>query len=306
VKLQRLQQRLTTIESLIESFMSQKAIEEFLKSMEALGLQHESPWVLEELKRLALAPSDSELYLADLLKRRAQGEPLAYIFGHWAFRSLEFFVGPGVLIPRPETEELVELVLAKLRQKSKSFSQLKIVDAGAGSGCLGLGLWYEIAILPEFQSVPRKLTLIENSPEAIPFLKKNVEHLKAQNESEVFEGSWNVWRPEGQIQVLVSNPPYIRGVPDDDADAEVKLFEPHAALYPTDLNRFGDASGPYRELIRLAQWTVEVGGLAAFELGASQAAWIASFVEENYPDWRGQLLKDMSGKDRFWIMERIR
>jgi release factor glutamine methyltransferase len=120
----------------------------------------------------------------------------------------------------------------------------------------------------------------------------------------LFNGSWLEWPPE-RVQVLVSNPPYISGVEQDKPDDAVARWEPHSALFPADLQRFPDASGPCRELIKLAQHCVEPGGLAAFELGAAQAPWISEYVKQNYPLWSGELLKDMSGKLRFWIMQRL-
>lgn len=287
-------------------------IEDFLKQMDSLSLRHEAPWVLDEMKSLTLTLKEQEAYLLNVLERRKMGEPLAYIFGHWAFRDLELCVGAGVLIPRPETEELVDLVFEKLKFRWKQFPILKIVDAGAGSGCLGLG-FLDLLLKEEGLSQSRlELLLIEQSQEAVPYLKTNVENFSSARlpgdrfQVDILSGSWSSWTPNTPIQVLLSNPPYISGSLQDDADQEVKTFEPHEALYPADLNLHQDASGPYRELIKIAQQTVVSGGVVAFELGASQASWIASFVEENYPDWRGELIKDMSRKDRFWIMERIR
>jgi release factor glutamine methyltransferase len=268
----------------------------FQKGMEALGAKHEVRWVLDEMLRLGRG----DAYLQEVLQRRSKGEPLAYIFGHWAFRSHEFHVGPGVLIPRPETEELVDLVLERMRSRNKTFPSWHIVDAGAGSGCLGIALQLEAGD-PRTQLDP-KLTLIELSEEAWPCLEKNIaQHVPTAN---LFKGSWLEWPPE-RIQVLVSNPPYISGVGADKPDESVAEWEPHSALFPEDLWRFPDASGPYRELIRLAQHCVEPGGIAAFELGAPQASWISEHLKQNYPLWSGELVSDMGGKARFWIMQRL-
>lgn len=276
--------------------IDQEALLSFQRGMESLGAKHEVRWVLDEMARLSRDAS----YLQEVLERRTKGEPLAYIFGHWAFRSHEFHVGPGVLIPRPETEELVDLVLERMRARAKTFSCWHIVDAGAGSGCLGISLQLEAGALQA--RLNTKLTLIELSEQAWTCLEKSrAEHVP---QARLFKGSWLEW-PSERIQVLVSNPPYISGVESDRPDESVAAWEPHSALFPTDLRQFPDASGPYRELIKVAQHCVEPGGIAAFEIGAAQASWISDFVKQNYPLWSGELLADMSGKDRFWIMQRL-
>lgn len=279
---------------------------DFLRAMEGLELKHEASWVLDEMKNLSLFEYEQENYLQDVLKRRKEGEPLAYIFGHWAFRELELAVGPGVLIPRPETEELVEHVRAIVKKDLKAFENCHIIDAGAGSGCLGLGL---ISELLKF-GLNAEVTFIENSQVALPYLKKNVANFAEQtktplNKLKIFESSWSSWNTTQSVQILVSNPPYISGTREDNADKDVQKYEPSEALYPKDLEKFPDASGPYRELMSLAQKIVGLHGILAFELGTSQSQWIAPFTEQNYAQWKGRMIKDMASKDRFWIMQRI-
>jgi len=271
-------------------------IEKFESGMKALGLGHEVRWTLEEMCRT----QSGEEFLNDVLERRRNHEPLAYIFGHWQFRDLELHVAPGVLIPRPETEELVDYVLEGLRPRSKTFASWNLVDAGAGSGCLGISLVREAK--KKF-GYDMKLTLIERSLDALPTLLKNVRDFAPS--AEVFEGSWMHWVPREKVQVFVSNPPYISGQKADRADPSVEEWEPREALYPDDLHKHTDASGPYRELIKIADLVVERGGIAAFELGPAQASWIETYVKENFPLWIGHLRIDMAGKPRFWIMERV-
>ncbi len=272
------------------------SVPDFEAAMSSMGLAHEVRWVLAEAHALGKG-SD---YLKDVFERRSRGEPLAYIFGHWSFRDLELHVGPGVLIPRPETEELVDLVLERMRSKERSFPEWRIVDAGAGSGCLGIAIDKEAR---QQLRLKTHLCLIEASSEARPWLQENVSQWAPH--AEVFGGSWMTWAPSDLVQVFVSNPPYISGKDGDRADADVAQWEPPQALYPADLGRHPDATGPYRELIKIADLCVAKGGIAAFELGSSQAAWIGDYVVQNYPLWRGTLLRDMAGKERFWVMERI-
>ncbi|MEO5667351.1 MAG: HemK family protein methyltransferase [Bdellovibrionota bacterium] len=273
----------------------EKSLRDFADGMEMLGEKHEVRWVLDEMRALGRGFD----YLHHVLERRRAGEPLAYIFGHWAFRNHEFKVRKGTLIPRPETEELVDLVLEKMRAKNKSFSEWKIVDAGAGSGCLGISLYLEAK---KSLGLLAQLALVEISDSAISVLEENIAALAP--DAKLFKGSWLEWPPE-TIQVLVSNPPYISGIASDKPDLSVAEWEPQNALFPKDLAQFPDASGPYRELVKIANHVVERGGIAAFELGAAQAEWIEGFVKDNYPLWSGHLVKDMSGKSRFWIMQRL-
>jgi len=275
----------------------EQELRHFREAMKALGCGNEVRWVLEEKNRL----QRDDAYFSEVLARRTHGEPLAYIFGHWQFRSFEMKVRPGVLIPRPETEELVDVVLARMKAKENTFRKWHIVDAGAGSGCLGLALHRESCEKFHFDT---ELTLIEASPEAAEILEENVREI-FQADVKIFQGSWMEWVPREKIQLLVSNPPYISGIPEDRADSDVESFEPREALYPKDLARYPDASGPYRELIKIADLCVEKGGIAAFELGAAQETWIADYVAGSYPLWKGQILRDMAGKNRFWIMERL-
>ncbi|NCN42117.1 peptide chain release factor N(5)-glutamine methyltransferase [bacterium] len=284
-------------------------IQELHKSFEKEGIAHEFLWVLKETQDPA--------QITKILERRKAGEPLAYIQGHWSFWNLELAVGPGVLIPRPETEELAENIFQKIKAKSRFYPRWNIVDCGAGSGCLGLAIAHELLEQNVLLSEVLSLTLVEQSQEALPYLKKNVEALllkfpSMKSQIHIVEGSWNAWSPSEPVQVFLSNPPYISGqegknydASKDDADSEVRAFEPHEALYPKDLEQFPDASGPYRELLRLASMTMEVGGVAGFELGPAQAVWICEFVRENFPTLRGKLAKDLAGKDRFFYFERV-
>jgi len=264
--------------------------------MESIDSKHEVRWVLDEMR----LKNFGDEYLAEVFSRRKEGEPLAYIFGHWQFRDLELEVSPGVLIPRPETEELVDLVLDRVRARENTFRNWHIVDAGAGSGCLGISLHLEVQKKLRLRS---ELTSIEVSEDAAFVLSKNLS--KFAPDAKLFRGSWMEWASSSKIQILVSNPPYISGIETDKADTGVEVWEPHLALYPNDLSKFPDASGPYRELIKLANHVVDVGGIAAFELGPAQAEWIDAYVKENYPLWSGELLKDMSAKWRFFIMQRL-
>lgn len=133
--------------------------------------------------------------LADLLWRIKTGEPLQYVIGKWDFYNSEFFVGKGVLIPRPETEELVERVTSKVR----AFDNCVVYDLCAGSGCIGLSIAKECKNATVY--------LIEKSEEAFGYLEKNA---KGINNAHIILGDINDAFDLPKADIIVSNPPYIQ------------------------------------------------------------------------------------------------
>lgn len=165
----------------------------------------------------ALAPSAPAWLFESLVARRCSREPLAYITGHKEFWSLDFEVGPGVLVPRPETETIVEQVLALYPDKT---APLRVLDLGTGSGCL------LVALLKEF---PNSRGLgIDSSEKARRYATANIARHGLADRAEIRSGNW-----AGEIDetwdVIVSNPPYIRSA-DIAALAPEVHFEPVEAL----------------------------------------------------------------------------
>jgi release factor glutamine methyltransferase len=156
-------------------------LQEFIQSeSERLNILHEARWIEEFVLREANDINSQKELCESVFRRRAQGEPLAYIFGSWAFREYEFFVGPGVLIPRPETEELVEYALDAIRGSAlwKNLQKptspiLRVCDLGAGTGCVGLSFAYDV-LKKSPSNLQVELFLVERSPEAKEYLKKNI------------------------------------------------------------------------------------------------------------------------------------
>lgn len=263
--------------------------------LKKVGAEHELKWIKEE----SLAHSQPEARVNEVVERRIQGEPLAYIFGSWPFWGREFAVGPGVLIPRPETEELVEKTLERLR--GGDFEEaLRIFDAGSGSGCIGLSLALE-------SGQKTQVVLSEKSPEALPWLKKNCAtwcQMSRLVEAELWAASWNDFKADRSLDVLISNPPYVAGTEWSQVEESVLRFEPKSALFPEDLDRYSDATGPYRELLECGERWLKSGGLLAFELGPSQARWILDYAQQLGPWTDCELLKDIAGKDRFFFARR--
>jgi release factor glutamine methyltransferase len=189
------------------------------------------------------------------LSERARGVPSQYITGHQEFWGLDFLVAPGVLIPRPETEHLVEAVLELVR--AQDLKRPRIVDVGTGSGCIAIALAHE---LPDAD-----LYATDLSPEALEMAHANTSRLQAQNrihfrQTDLLEGL-----PDEHFDVVASNPPYVGESESDKVQLEVRKFEPHMAV-------FGGAEGMdiYRRLIPQARRVLRPAGWLSMEIGYSQ------------------------------------
>lgn len=266
---------------------------EICQILSGIGAAHEARWIVEAAQK----KMDFESTVNQIVDRRLKGEPLAYILGEWPFYGRDFCVGPGVLIPRPETEELVEKLLARFTSKHEP---CVIVDAGAGSGCIGITVALEL-------KRPVSLTLIERSPEALGLLKENVRRLLGGQSLvtvTVHENSWNTFQADRNVDLFVSNPPYVTAAEFAEVESTVKDFEPASALLPDDVETFPDASGPYRELLTLAGQVLREDGLVAFELGLAQVKWIRNFANTQKLWKNSEMVKDMSDKNRFFFTVR--
>lgn len=270
--------------------------EKFREQISHTDFSHEVNWIWDEALRVN---AENPLRVAEsILSRRLKDEPLAYVLGHWSFRGRDFAVGPGALIPRPETEELVEFALALVKERKKP---LRVADLGAGSGCLGLG--FALEKTPRFAAdlSTIDLTLVENSARALPWLRQNVDKYRAElaGSVNIVDKSWT--ELAGAFDVILSNPPYLTEVEYSAVSASVKNFEPKSALVPADADRFADASGPYREILEIAARSLVPGGWVGFELGIPQPVYIAGWAQAIGAFEELQILPDMAGKPRFFF-----
>ena len=219
--------------------------------------------------------SEQEEKIFAAAKKRAEGYPLQYIIGNWEFFGKKFFVGEGVLIPRPETELLCETVL---KYYSRSMPP-KIVDLCSGSGCIAITLAKEIN--------GAQVTAVELYDGAFKYLERNNEfHGKAVKtlQKDALEAF-------GSFDCIVSNPPYITGEEMKELQTEV-TFEPETAL-------FGGADGLdfYRAIAKNWFTHLNEGGMIAFEIGDTQGEAVANILTENgYKNAAVQ--KDYEGRDR--------
>jgi release factor glutamine methyltransferase len=197
---------------------------------------------------------DRDAYLA-LIDRRAHGEPLAYLVGSKEFWSLELRVGPGVLVPRPETELLVERALALRPQPTG-----EVADLGTGSGAIALALARERPLW--------RVAATDISEEALSVARRNALALGASN-VELLTGDWFAPLAGRRFNLVLSNPPYVAGN-DPLLSAPPLRFEPRIALTPG-----ADAMAHLRSIIRAAPEHLERGGWLLLEHGATQAAEVA-------------------------------
>ena len=223
--------------------------------------------VLEAAKRLAAAGIGSPRLDARLLwdhaqrngeafdklvARRETREPIAYITGHKEFWSLDFHVGPGVLVPRPDTETLIEEALRLVPDRS---APLRIADLGTGSGAI------LVAALTEF---PNATGIgLESSQEAFNFAFHNAQ-MHVPNRAEIRLADWT--SAEGPFDLIFCNPPYIPTADIESLDPDVSHFEPRAAL-----DGGPDGLSAYRALAGLLPRLLVHGGHALLEIGIGQA-----------------------------------
>lgn len=219
------------------------------------------------------------------IHRRATGEPLQYIVGKQAFYGLEFEVTPAVLIPRPETELLVEETL----RLAADLAAPIVCDVGTGSGCIAVTVARELATA--------QVIATDISPAALAVARRNAERNGVLERIEFIESDLlgNV-SPSLKADFMLSNPPYIAASEMPTLQREVRDWEPHLAL--TD---FADGLQFYRRLLAEAPNFLKPGGYLIFEMGYQQAATIKALVEPNV--WRApKAWRDLQGIERTMVL----
>jgi release factor glutamine methyltransferase len=230
------------------------------------------------------ASVDAELRhtVLELVERRAAREPLQHLTGRAAFRSLELSVGPGVFVPRPETEIVAQLAIDALL--AVPGGSPRAADLGTGSGAIALALATEVP--------HAEVYAVENSPRAFVWARENVTRVGAPNLRLVFADLAAALPDlDGTLDVVVSNPPYIPlgAVP---RDPEVRLHDPEAALY-------GGADGldVVRAVSATARRLLRPGGALVLEHGELQGADIRALLTAD--GWRAPATtRDLLGRDR--------
>ena len=241
------------------AFLERKGVEEARLEGELLVARALDLSRLQLFLQLDRPVSDAELDAArDLLVRRGRREPVAYVTGEREFYGRRFEVGPGVLIPRPETELLVDLA----RERARDLPDApRVLDLGTGSGCLAVTLALELE--------GARVEAVDVSADALAYARRNAEALGAQVRFHEGEGGRVVdalVEDAGPYDLLVCNPPYVRRSERDRLAAEVRDYEPPQALFVPDEDPDRFANGV---LARAGRWLRE-GGVALVELGYDQ------------------------------------
>ena len=205
--------------------------------------------------------ADETQRLEDAVYERVSGVPVQYIVGRQEFFGRYFSVDPSVLIPRPETELLVEKVLG-LRPAAGS----RIIDVGTGSGCIGVTLALE---LPETNVV-----LTDVSLEALQTARGNARSLQARVETACMD---LLDATSGPFNFIVSNPPYVSRAETSRLQREVREHEPHVALFAAD-----DGLAAYRKLIPSAQRVLQPGGYLLMEIGFGLEERVVSLFDDRW------------------------
>jgi release factor glutamine methyltransferase len=267
-----------------------------------LRSEREARWLLEDA--IGPGPADGALDAAQaervrrLAERRASGEPLQYVLGHWPFRQLDLLVDERSLIPRPETEWVTDVALGELDRLLAQGALGLVVDLGTGSGAIAL------AIATERFGHGVRVVATERDPEVLELARANRERVAGRHEGanavELRVGSWwNALDPSerGRISLVVANPPYVAAVEWELLDPVVRDHEPYQALVagPGSDGTLGFAD--VEEILAGAQGWLARPGTAVIEIAPTQAAAALNAAQRcGCPE--PSVLTDLAGRPR--------
>lgn len=242
-------------------------------------------WILEEvlhvkgpkisMERFMVLTTHQEEVLDEYLQRLLRYEPVQYILGYAEFYGLVFKVSPAVLIPRPETEELVELIIEDIDDP-----EVRILDIGTGSACIPVSLKKEL--------VYADVSALDISRDALAIAKENAKSNQVDItfvEMDILKGI-----PEGKFDIIVSNPPYISHDEKEKMNDNVLIYEPHLALFSDDPLIF------YKRIAELAPQILNPDGKIYLEVSEFRAKEVQALFADSGRS--AVIIKDMSGKER--------
>ncbi|SEP60539.1 release factor glutamine methyltransferase [Streptococcus equinus] len=270
-----------------------ETISQLEKNLQEIGEDPENlTYVFRELKGWTLldfilhqnkevTESDQKL-LESIMGQLEDHRSPQYITGKAYFRDLELAVDERVLIPRPETEELVDLVL-----KENSKADLRVLDIGTGSGAIAISLK---SARPDWQ-----VTASDISQAALQLAEENS---KLNQVSLDFVASDVFSQITGTFDVIISNPPYIAYDDKDEVGVNVLASEPHLALFADE-----DGFAIYRQIIEGAGEHLLENGKLYFEIGYKQGDGLRALLSKHFPQKRVRVLEDIFGKDRMVVMD---
>ena len=269
-----------------------------ISALEAKSLPNarvEADWILEVASGYSReelianlnveAPRLGAKHLDKILNKRLGGEPIQYALGSWSFRNLDLLVDSRVLIPRPETEIVVDVAHDRLNEYQRD-EPLRVCDLGTGSGAIGL------ALAQERDDV--EVYLVDNSPDALKVASANLTGLGNHAvKVKVFESNWFDQLPDDlkdSFQLIVSNPPYIAY--GEALPPEVTNYEPHQALYA------GERGTEHIEsILSSAPIWLSASGIVILEMAPHQTDYVAEIaVGQGYSDVK--ITDDLTGRKR--------
>lgn len=226
-----------------------------------------------------------------LVAKHKEGTPVQYLIGEEFFYGRPFYVNESVLIPRPETEELVAIIEKKIQERFRNMEKLSGCDIGTGSGCIAVTLALEI---PELH-----MTAIDISKKALTVAQKNAERFKVNN-IEFVHGDLlePVIAKAKRYHILVSNPPYIESETIKTLDAIVRDYEPRLAL-----DGGKDGLEYYRRMIEELPKVIQPQAIVGFEVGLGQSSAVMALLREQFPDAHIETTFDINQKDRIVTAE---
>ena len=225
---------------------------------------------------------EEKQFVEEIYKKLAEHIPAQYIIGHAEFFGMQLKVDERVLIPRPETEELVDLILTENPEKN-----LKVLDIGTGSGAIALAL--------AKNRLDWSVTASDISQDALELATENA---NAQNLNLSFIKSDCFSEISSKYDIIVSNPPYISREDQDEVGLNVLHSEPHLALFADE-----DGLAIYRRIAEDSKDYLNDGGKIYLEIGYKQGQSVPALFMENLPEKRVRTLKDQFGQDRMVVID---
>ena len=225
---------------------------------------------------------EEKQFVEEIYKKLAAHIPAQYIIGHADFLGMQLKVDERVLIPRPETEELVELILTENPEKN-----LKVLDIGTGSGAIALALAKN---RPDWS-----VTAADISQDALDL---SLENAKAQNLNLSFIKSDCFSEISAKYDIIVSNPPYISRADEVEVGLNVLHSEPHLALFADE-----DGLAIYRRIAEDSKDYLNDGGKIYLEIGYKQGQSVPDLFRKNFPEKRVRMFKDQFGQDRMVVID---